>query len=127
MDIKKCSKCKEDKKTSEFTKNIKKKCGYNSYCKECRKIMCWVYSQVNKDKRARYYKNWRKKNPDTHKEYYKANKDVYKERNKKTYESNKDRAKDYQKQWRLKNAEKYKTYQKDYREKKKNDNKDLAD
>ena len=49
MDIKKCSKCKEEKKTSEFTKNIKKKCGYNSYCKDCNKIYQKKHYNENKE------------------------------------------------------------------------------
>ena len=46
--MKKCSKCDKDKSLSEFSKSIKKKDGYNSYCKECNKTYQKNHYQDNK-------------------------------------------------------------------------------
>lgn len=43
---KKCSKCKEEKLFSEFSKNNKRSSGYQAYCKMCRK----AYQEINKEK-----------------------------------------------------------------------------
>ena len=37
VELRRCSKCEIDKPLSGFTRNKAKKCGYNSYCKECNK------------------------------------------------------------------------------------------
>ena len=120
--MKTCKKCEIEKNLDCFYVNLACKDKKDSYCKECRKIIDWSYSQINKERRYTYFLNWRKNNTEKLKELnkknYQKNKDAFKERNKKAYEADKEKAKAYQKQWQLKNAEKYKAYQKAYREKK---------
>lgn len=127
--MKTCKKCDIEKNLDCFYANNASKDKKDHYCKECRKIIDWSYSQTNKERRHTYFLNWRKNNTEKLKELnkknYQKNKDAFREKNKKAYEADKEKAKDYQKQWRLKNAEKYKAYQKAYREKKKNHNEDL--
>ena len=43
--MKRCSKCKEVKLTTEFYKNKSSKSGLQSYCKDCEKLMTKIYSK----------------------------------------------------------------------------------
>lgn len=52
---KKCSKCKKEKLFSEFSKNNKRKSGYQAYCKSCRKDYQKLNSAVIKQKVTEYY------------------------------------------------------------------------
>lgn len=62
METKTCGRCKKDLPLSSFNKNKAKKCGLNSYCRDCNKI--------------------------AHKEHYKAKPEFYYNRNKKVRLSN---------------------------------------
>jgi hypothetical protein len=63
--MKTCSKCKQEKASTEFYKNKTKIDGLSSYCKLCRKE---VDSHSRKN-RPEYIKNWVKNNIEKHKEY----------------------------------------------------------
>jgi hypothetical protein len=124
MDEKKCVSCRNIKSVSEFHKNKTKIDGLQDTCKLCRRIR----SQVNKDKRSRYRKEWYRKNSDhvkkmenhryhSHKDYLnEVRRENYKEdteyRNKvretqkNYYENNKDKFRNLSKLWAEKNKDK---------------------
>jgi hypothetical protein len=49
---KRCSKCKQTKPTSKFTKHKSKKDGFRSWCKSCIKVYKKVYRQSERGKAA---------------------------------------------------------------------------
>jgi hypothetical protein len=57
-DMKKCGKCKLIKNLREFHLSTKRKCGYSSYCKKCKK----EYVINNSEKEKQRKKNWYMKN-----------------------------------------------------------------
>lgn len=124
--MKTCKKCVIEKPYDEFYANNSSKDKKDSYCKECRKIIDWQYSQTNRERRHKYHLKWQKNNTEKIKELnkknYQNNKEAISQKNKEYYQQNKEKYREYQKKWRLKNAEKYKAYQKEYREKNKNNN-----
>lgn len=78
METKICSKCKEEKKLCNFTKDKRRKDGYYVYCKGCRKIIYNENSEIRREKSKKYYDKikdekreiilernrlWRKNNP----------------------------------------------------------------
>ena len=65
MERKICSKCELEKEVSEFTKNKRKKDGYNSYCKECNK----TYQQGHYQRNKGYYFDKKKEQKETLREY----------------------------------------------------------
>ena len=97
--VKECTKCREVKAFSEFSKSKTGKYGIRAYCKSCQK----KYREANKE----YYNEYSK-------EYYKANKDKLLEQQKKYREANKEHRKEYNKRWREANKEHYKKYKKKY-------------
>jgi hypothetical protein len=88
-----CSRCKEEKDISLFSKKKKSSDGYNWWCKECSSI----------------YK----------KKYYKKNIEKAKEYNRKDYLNNKEKYLEYAKIYREKNESKVKQSFKNYRKKNK--------
>ena len=78
--MKQCSKCKQSKPLTEFSKDKTKCTGYRSECKSCVK----EYYQNNKEK----IKEHRQKNQEKIKEYYQANKDKIKEHQKEYQKNN---------------------------------------
>jgi hypothetical protein len=62
----KCSSCKQEKDSSFFHRDIRKKSNCSSYCKQCKKIKDatyernFVYSQMLKNRKD----DWRKKYPE---------------------------------------------------------------
>jgi len=104
--MKSCSKCKELKPITEFSKDITKKSGYQSQCKVCIK----VYKKANADRVKEYNKQYYKTNADRVKEYYQANEDKLKERRKQYRKANADRVKEYLKQYQKANRDKINSY-----------------
>lgn len=98
--LKICTKCRVEKKVSEFHKSGD---GFCSKCKKCRNEENRIYKRENSDKVKNYIKyynstdkaneqkkRWRENNTDYHKEYYL---------------NNLDDIKDYQREWYLENKE----------------------
>ena len=54
METKICSKCKDEKKICNFTKDKRRKDGYYVYCKDCRKIIYNENSEIRKEKSKKY-------------------------------------------------------------------------
>lgn len=70
INVKKCSSCKTIKPFSDFNKNKSQKDGFDNNCKECRKL-----SRLNNsDKRIKYMRDWRTKNPTARRDHYNKNK-----------------------------------------------------
>jgi hypothetical protein len=84
MEIKKCSKCKEDKILFEFIKDKSKKDGLSNICKECKKIENHRYRLSDSKK----YKQQQKK-------YRNSNKEKESIRNKKWLDENKQKRTEY--------------------------------
>lgn len=121
--MKTCSKCKEEKLFSEFSKNKSRKGGYHNICKICVKEYYDVnrnkiilhkqeYYQANKAKIAIARKEYQKANKGKILEYLEANKNKIADQQIKYRELNKDKLIDYRKN----NKEKIKNQSKEYRE-----------
>ncbi len=87
--MKQCSKCKETKSLSEFSKCKSKKDGYQTICRPCQK----AYYEANKEKIAAKKKVYREANKEKiaakSKAYREANKEKIAAKNKVWYEANK--------------------------------------
>jgi len=96
--IKLCSKCKYEKDSSEFHKDISKKDKLHTICKLCRKNydkkVKHVYDKkwynINRDKKLVYTREYRKNNPDKRKQYLINNKDLISKQEKEYRTNNKD-------------------------------------
>ena len=116
MELKRCTKCGENKpNTNEyFAYNNKSKGKLKAWCKVCDKN----YREHNKDKLKEYYENNKDKIKEYMKEYnkeYRENnkdkkKEYMKEYNKKYYENNKDSLTESRKEYREYNKDKIKGY-----------------
>lgn len=88
-----CTKCGETKDESAFRFTNKKINRRRSQCKKCEREYDVLYEQKNKDKRAKYYKDNKKKICAKQKAYYQKNKEAIK-----TYlQKNKDHIRNRQK------------------------------
>jgi len=65
METKICCKCKETKNLKLFSRNKNKTDGYHNQCKLCIKELYIL----NKDKRQKYFQEWRSNNRNKHLEY----------------------------------------------------------
>lgn len=99
MAVKKCSKCKEEKHVSEFSKRKTRNNILQSQCKICINKAAKEYYQTNKE---------------YHKEYAKKNKEAQREYHKEYREKNIEHIKKQQKEHRIKNINTYKEYIKEY-------------
>jgi hypothetical protein len=112
--MKVCSKCKEEKELSLFSKDKKGKNGLFSFCKGCEK----EYRENNKEKIKEYKKEYRENNEqkikEEQKEYRENNKEKLKKYSKEYYKNNKLKRKEYDKKYREDNKEKRKAIAKEY-------------
>ena len=92
-----CIRCGMEKNLFEFAKNISKKDGLQTYCKECHNAYCRDYAHNNKDKLQAYKQNNKDRINAYHKAYKQNNKDRINAYNKAYYENNKDRINAYKK------------------------------
>ena len=108
--MKQCSKCKEWKELTEFSKKRSKSDGLCCYCRSCIKKSNKQWRLNNPDKDKERKKQWRLNNPDKQKEWGKRwrlnNPDKQKERLKRWRLNNVDKEKESNKQWRLNNPDK---------------------
>jgi len=141
LKMKKCNKCCQIKKFSEFHKHRLQKDGYNTLCKECRKPITEQYyyknrDEINKKQQINYYKNHEKnlkkdrerikkervKRNLKSKEYYINNLEKVKEYHKKYYQKNKNRIIEKSRKWCEENKELYlKSRRERIKERKNND------
>jgi len=102
--LKTCSKCKERKPHSEFSKRRDSKDGFQSHCKKCQSRCAKQYYKENAEKFKQYRKENAEKTREYHKQYYKENAEKLKQ----YYKENAEKLKQYYKE----NAEKIKQYRK---------------
>lgn len=114
-----CSKCKEEKEESYYTKDKRRKDGLNPYCRLCRKRQKNNYYLVNKKTVLEKQKIYKQKNKtsirEKAKQYYKNNPEIIKQTKKKEYIKNIDKYKDYAKRRQRLKKEELAAYQKTYR------------
>jgi len=65
---KRCSKCREEKPLSAFTRDCTKTTGYHSHCKDCRRIWRAERNEAGQTNNYRMVKRWR----DKHREHWLA-------------------------------------------------------
>lgn len=97
--MKKCFKCKQYKKKSQFYKHIYSKDNLASWCKICDQLSQKIYRNLNKEQQKKYQKEYRKKNKKKAKlyriKYYKENKINLLKDCKKYRENHKQERKEY--------------------------------
>lgn len=103
--LKKCSKCKQIKLTTEFYRNKNKKSGLEGSCKTCVKAAAISYRKSNLEKATAREKRYRKNNP----EKVAAGKKRYRE-------NNLEKTREAIKRWRKNNPEKVAAMGRRYRE-----------
>ena len=112
--MKQCSKCKDTKEFSEFSKSKARKDGHSYVCKPCTR----GYYLAKKDYYDNYNSQWREDNQDKVKarwqDYYKDNSEVVKARAKKWAEANPDKMKAFAKKFRKNNPDKLSEIQQYY-------------
>lgn len=113
-----CSKCKQRKAISEFSKWYLGKDGLRGQCKECISVQSKKYFLLNKQKILSQNKKWADQNKEHssiyQKEYHEKHRDARLKRNKERYADNKDRIQAKNKEWLDNNKERFKEYQKKY-------------
>jgi 5-methylcytosine-specific restriction endonuclease McrA len=92
MEIKQCSKCKESKSLDQFYKYKNGKYGVTSICKKCKKRLVKEYYNNNRDKIAKYHKEYNK-------EYRNNNRDKIAKYYKEYYDNNRDKIAKYHKEY----------------------------
>lgn len=117
--MKKCTKCKKEKKLNEFyffNKKIDNK-RLRTICKYCQYSLNRIFHKRNPDFHTEYMRKWRKENPDKTKEILKKYKSSekyknymkkwYEKRYEKWYEKNRMKVCERNRQWRQNNKEKW--------------------
>ena len=92
VDTKRCSKCKETKSVTEFSKDRCQKDGLQSKCKSCGR----QYYQENREKKLEYVK-----------QYYQENRGRILKKVKQYRQENKEKIREYKKQYRQENRDYY--------------------
>ena len=72
INMKICTKCKEEKSLEDFRKQSSTKDGLKYYCKECDDRTAKKYYERNKNKIISKVTQWQKENPDKVKSYKKS-------------------------------------------------------
>ena len=99
--MKTCSKCNIEKSLDLFSKDKSRKDGYNTFCKECGKLIS---------------KNFKENNPKYHNDWYQSNKSEVLEKSKQYNKENYTERKMYFDEWRKNNTDKIKQYRKNSKE-----------
>lgn len=113
--MKKCSKCKEQKDISQFTKDKGTKDGLLCYCKSCTKIIRACKAKYNTEYQKAYKDTNKQKVKKYNAKYRAANKDKLDEQKRQYYLDNQDRLIDKQKKYQLKNRDRISKYWKNKR------------
>jgi hypothetical protein len=95
MDMKKCSKCKEDKVLDKFSRNPSSKDGLHSVCKPCRSKTKKIWYENTRDERVEYnrvyHKAHQKERSQAAKRYRAENPEAYTASKKKWQKNNPDK------------------------------------
>jgi hypothetical protein len=74
--MKRCSKCKANKRNSEFGRNAGSKDGMHHYCRECKRVYDADYRAKNKTAARAWSKRWRDKNKGYHSKWREEHKEL---------------------------------------------------
>lgn len=89
-----CSRCKEEKSISEFSKDRNRKDGHNYQCADCAKKRARKYREENREKVREYDRKYREKNREKVRErsrkYRENNQEKIREKHRKYREENRD-------------------------------------
>lgn len=118
---KKCSKCKEEKKLDNFSKDSHSKSGLKSQCKSCCSKNSKLYRENNIDKIIEYRNNNKEDKSIKAKEYYKKNADTIKVKTTEWSKNNIDKARKYRLKHYNNNKEYYKLKNKEWEKTKRSD------
>ena len=113
--LKRCTKCGEEKELGKFYKKKCSKDGLGSYCKICDNIRKneWIKNNPEKAEEAKKRsKEWAENNPEKTKEAKKRWAENNPERNREYYQNNLEKVKEKSKIYRQNNSEKIKEYRK---------------
>lgn len=107
--LKRCSKCGETKPVTEFTKDGRRKDGYQGKCRDCSRAYWDEWRSNNSGKNAAYTADWRARNPDLVKAKYAKYRAENRERcnaaTRKWRTENKDRMKTLNAKWHSENRD----------------------
>ena len=116
--LKRCTKCGEEKELDKFYKNKTHKDSLSSECKICilKRTIEWYKNNPEKAKinRRNYYKNNPEKAKMQAKKWRENNPKKVKEKNKRYYQKNLEKIKKYKKEWEKNNREKINENHKKY-------------
>lgn len=119
MNIKRCTKCKQQKSISNFNKDKTRDDGLFPQCRECKNAGKRKYYRENKDKVSKQNDEWVKNNPEKvnkiKKRYRDKNKEVLNEKSRDRYRDNPDKYKEIKKKSYYKNRASVLRYQENYR------------
>jgi hypothetical protein len=112
--MKTCTKCKEEKDKSYFSKDSKSKDGRSYYCKKClnENSKKWKKNneEKNKDYKKRYRQNNKEKEKKSHLVWWKKNEEKMKILHREWLQNNKDKTRKKAKEWNAKNKDKLTSY-----------------
>jgi len=109
-----CTRCKELKKSSEFSKAKNNKSGLKSHCKVCSSISRKIYYKINIEKEKEYKKRNKENYKEYYSKYYSENIDKIKETANKHYYHNHEKRLEYNKKYREENPGKMAEYKKNW-------------
>lgn len=110
-----CNKCKEIKPLIDFIKDLHKKTGRGSKCKECSRLVSKEYGEKHRKERTEYNKRWADENKEYTKEKEKKDpcfKPKSQTRKEITYEEVREKKREEYRRFSEKNPRKIKEYQK---------------
>lgn len=120
MQIKTCSRCKQELPIDMFNIHSRSKDGHNNMCKQCQTEYNKQYREKNKDRLKEKYKQYRIENKDTikakKKEYYQENRNEILEKCTEYRKDHKEKIAARDKKYAQKHKEKIQQYQKEYRD-----------
>lgn len=116
--MKKCTRCNEEKKLSEFSPQKRGLLGVRARCKKCCAELSKIYREKNPEKGAKYQAEYRKKNPEKIKKWWDSKKDdkEFQEKRKKQQQDWRKNNPEYYSEWYWKN-ENYRKKKKEYHKK----------
>ena len=120
--MKRCKKCKEEKKKSEYYKHCASKDGLRSSCKLCLSVQKKKYRENNKEKvlarNRKYRENNREKIFTKRKQYRENNKEKISNKQKQYHEKNREKILAINRKYRENNKEKVLAYKRKYNKRK---------
>lgn len=118
VSLKRCSRCKESKPLSEFTKNRKSKDGLGAYCRPCATAKRNEWREKHPERDAENRRRWQEENrryaADRHRGYVEAHRDEINEYQRKRRLENPEAAREWQRNHRAKDPESAREKEREY-------------